>query len=649
MAILSNVNGKFAVDPTGAIQFSGQTGTSGYVLKSNGNAAPTWVDGSTVIGGPYLPLAGGTLTGATATASGISLTVGGTLTVNDNISTSADKRVSVGAWDNSAFTGGNAQGFSVQGVTPGLFILETDQTNKKSYLAMSGGAMYLGGSINFLALDTDGARALTLDSSQNATFAGTILAGGGGAYNYLNPVITASDSSTNAPKSIVVNNQFNGSSAESKFIVATYGNSWHIGMGSNTHTYGNDLTFTTDATTSNSPKLRIATNGNATFAGNVSISGTLTIGGNSAITRSGSIAQGRLAIWQNDTAIKGNNNLFYASQYLTVGVGTAGGFAAIRINSATAAQSYLDFTEGASFTKRAQIQVDTNDNMYFRNTSSNSLRMTLLSDGNFGIGDSSPASKLVVAGRVQANSGSEPWAFVANPTSGNYGGFLMQYGNNTKGVCYYNSNSIIVGSEGAAIPLRFTTNGNYVAHFSGTTGNFHVGGITDQASKLHVTGGTTLAGPSNTSSGSFNVYGDRKYPQATYFVKRNYKLTAGSSSALYSLVRQWHDHANWGLGNINVIMWGVYYSHGNFSKADFSCRYGYSGGSASVQANFNPGSLVVPSWTAATQASGNIHYRDLQIQIPAYQQISFEIISPGCVQTYDVNNTAGNTVYLWPH
>ena len=35
---------------------------------------------STVIGGPYLPLSGGTLTGATATASGISFTVGGVLT-----------------------------------------------------------------------------------------------------------------------------------------------------------------------------------------------------------------------------------------------------------------------------------------------------------------------------------------------------------------------------------------------------------------------------------------------------------------------------------------------------------------------------------------------------------------------------------------
>ena len=81
MAILSNINGKFAVDSTGAVQFSGAAGTSGYILKSNGTgSAPTWVDPSTVIGGPYLPLSGGTLTGATATASGISFTVGGNLT-----------------------------------------------------------------------------------------------------------------------------------------------------------------------------------------------------------------------------------------------------------------------------------------------------------------------------------------------------------------------------------------------------------------------------------------------------------------------------------------------------------------------------------------------------------------------------------------
>ena len=78
MASLSNINGLFDVHSTGAILFSTSHGTSGQILKSNGNAAPTWIPQSDIVGA-YLPLAGGTLTGATATASGISFTVGGTL------------------------------------------------------------------------------------------------------------------------------------------------------------------------------------------------------------------------------------------------------------------------------------------------------------------------------------------------------------------------------------------------------------------------------------------------------------------------------------------------------------------------------------------------------------------------------------------
>ena len=100
MAILSNVNGKFAVDSTGAIQFSGSAGTSGYILRSNGNAAPTWVAASTVIGGPYLPLTGGTLSGplsgtsatfsgnATFAGNGVEIT-GTEVIITPNIATSA--------------------------------------------------------------------------------------------------------------------------------------------------------------------------------------------------------------------------------------------------------------------------------------------------------------------------------------------------------------------------------------------------------------------------------------------------------------------------------------------------------------------------------------------------------------------------------
>ena len=80
MASLSNINGLFDVHSTGAILFSTSHGTSGQILRSNGNAAPTWVDPNTVGTGPWLPLAGGIVSGATTFQS--SLTVGGTLTVN---------------------------------------------------------------------------------------------------------------------------------------------------------------------------------------------------------------------------------------------------------------------------------------------------------------------------------------------------------------------------------------------------------------------------------------------------------------------------------------------------------------------------------------------------------------------------------------
>ena len=159
MAILSNINGKFAVDSSGGIQFSGQTGTSGYVLKSNGNAAPTWVDGSTVIGGPYLPLSGGTLTGATATASGISFTVGGILGVTG-----------------AATFGGNVS--ITKAGTPELIL--TDTTNNVNLLIAADDAnTFLRSSSGapILFQTNAGTTALTL-SGANATFAGNVGIGG---------------------------------------------------------------------------------------------------------------------------------------------------------------------------------------------------------------------------------------------------------------------------------------------------------------------------------------------------------------------------------------------------------------------------------------------------------------------------------------
>ena len=58
----SGTSEKLRITSAGGVSF-GTTGTaygtSGQILKSNGNASPTWVAASTVIGGPYLPLTAG--------------------------------------------------------------------------------------------------------------------------------------------------------------------------------------------------------------------------------------------------------------------------------------------------------------------------------------------------------------------------------------------------------------------------------------------------------------------------------------------------------------------------------------------------------------------------------------------------------------
>jgi hypothetical protein len=108
MASLSNINGIFDVHSTGAVQFNGNHGASGQILKSNGNAAPTWIDASTVIGGPYLPIAGGTLSGATATATGINFTVGGNL-FGTSATFSGDLTVTGNQYFNGSFIEGDGK------------------------------------------------------------------------------------------------------------------------------------------------------------------------------------------------------------------------------------------------------------------------------------------------------------------------------------------------------------------------------------------------------------------------------------------------------------------------------------------------------------------------------------------------------------
>mgnify|MGYP003639944604 CR=1 FL=1 len=61
MSFNTNGSEKLRIVSGGGISFAGSTnfGSAGQVLKSNGSASPAWVDASSVIGGPYLPLTAG--------------------------------------------------------------------------------------------------------------------------------------------------------------------------------------------------------------------------------------------------------------------------------------------------------------------------------------------------------------------------------------------------------------------------------------------------------------------------------------------------------------------------------------------------------------------------------------------------------------
>jgi len=152
MASLSNINGIFDVHSTGAILFSTSHGTSGQILRSNGNAAPTWVDASTVIGGPYLPLTGGTLTGPLA---GTSATFSGNVLLGSNNNIPMDASA-------------NGQ-------------LMVDGVGYQGAIALDDQAMHIyhNSSSRSLILGTNETARLTINGSGNSTFAGTVTVGSG--------------------------------------------------------------------------------------------------------------------------------------------------------------------------------------------------------------------------------------------------------------------------------------------------------------------------------------------------------------------------------------------------------------------------------------------------------------------------------------
>ena len=316
MAILSNINDLFAVDSTGAILFNSGNGSAGEILKSNGaSASPTWVDGSTVIGGPYLPLSGGTLTGATATASGISFTVGGALTgttagFSGSITASGNSNsfgnttiaalsASTGTFSASVTAAGNSNSFGTttfggnvsitKAGTPELILTDTTNNvnlliaadNANTFLRSSSGAP-------ILFQTNGGTTALTL-SGANATVAGTIFASNNSpAYSF------ASDTNTGIARTGTHQMAFLQNNATSLTLdalaCATFEKSVLFNNGAAFRAAasirqqsdililtggGNGFDFNDDA--NSVTHLKINSGGEATFSSAVNIAGTLTL------------------------------------------------------------------------------------------------------------------------------------------------------------------------------------------------------------------------------------------------------------------------------------------------------------------------------------------------------------------------------------
>ena len=169
MAILSNINGKFAVDSTGAIELSGDAGTENWVLISKGaGVAAEWVSVPPIIDTRYVKIAGDTMTGNLVIDGSNSLTVGGVTTIGGTVSVNATTSLLL------ALNSTNANGGYLRIMKSGTTEFFIGTRDSVSGTSGTGYDIYTiaGNDLKFFTNGTN--LALTLDTSQNATFAGSV-------------------------------------------------------------------------------------------------------------------------------------------------------------------------------------------------------------------------------------------------------------------------------------------------------------------------------------------------------------------------------------------------------------------------------------------------------------------------------------------
>jgi hypothetical protein len=245
MALLTNINGKFSVSDVGAVTFNNAftfptaDGAANYVLQTNGSGQLAWaLNGNGDISG-------------SGTANTVTKFTGAKTIGNGPITFSGD---------NSIFTGNvtvksdsNAIGLRVNGRSSDdiaeINMYENDGTTLLGSIQTRTTEMNIGSITSIpLLLKTGGTTALTIDTSQNSTFAGTI-----------------------ASNNIAITNSGNGELSATRTSGATVKSIAQSARGQIGTSSNHELQLITNSTS----RLTIDTSGNSTFAGDVLVEDNL--------------------------------------------------------------------------------------------------------------------------------------------------------------------------------------------------------------------------------------------------------------------------------------------------------------------------------------------------------------------------------------
>jgi hypothetical protein len=122
-----------------------------------------------------------------------------------------------------------------------------------------------------------------------------------------------------------------------------------------------------------------------------------------------------------------------------------------------------------------------------------------------------------------------------------------------------------------------------------------------------------------------------------------------SSAATVSVIRQFHDAANWCNGGILVEITCHGYATSEFDHAIYFVRYGYGGNSIAIDTRMSPitNRITAPYWGSAINISGNDYYRDLFFDTQAYRSYKIVLKTSMAPTTNSTGAGQGNYVYLF--